>query len=45
VPYPETSAAHDEDGGTLTFFAVNRHRGETLDVEISLQGFGSATDF
>ena len=27
---------------TLTFFAVNRHGGETLDVEIGLQGFGQA---
>ena len=42
VPYLDISAVHDEESETLTFFAVNRHGGETLDVEISLQGFGDA---
>jgi alpha-N-arabinofuranosidase len=30
---------HDEVDGTLTFFAVNRHGTEKLDIEFSLQGF------
>jgi alpha-N-arabinofuranosidase len=42
VPYLDISAVHDEESETLTFFAVNRHGGETLDVEVSLQGFGQA---
>ena len=42
VPCLDVSAVHDEESGTLTFFAVNRHGGETLDVEIGLQGFGQA---
>ena len=27
----------------LTLFAINRHGGESIDVEVSLQGFGAAT--
>jgi alpha-L-arabinofuranosidase len=42
VPYLDISGVHDEESGTLTFFAVNRHGGEALDVEIGLQGFGVA---
>ena len=30
---------HDEAGGTVTLFAVNRHGTETIDVDVSLQGF------
>jgi alpha-N-arabinofuranosidase len=39
VPYLDISGVHDEENGTLTFFAVNRHATETLDVEVSLEGF------
>ena len=39
VPYLDISAVHDEAGRTLTFFAVNRHGGESIDLEASLQGF------
>jgi alpha-N-arabinofuranosidase len=39
VPYVDISGVHDEEGGTLTFFAVNRHGSESIDVEVSLQGF------
>ena len=42
VPYLDISGVHDEEGGTLTFFAVNRHRAEPLDVAVSLYGFGKA---
>jgi len=43
VPYVDIAGVYDEAGGTLTFFAVNRHGTEQLDVEISLQGFAKAT--
>ena len=41
VPYLDISAVHDEDGRTLTFFAVNRHGGEDIDLDVSLQGFAA----
>ena len=43
VPYIDVAGVHDEAGGTISFFAVNRHATETLATEISLQGFGKAT--
>ena len=42
VPYLDISAVHDAGGRTLTFFAVNRHGGEDIDLDVSLQGFGAA---
>jgi alpha-N-arabinofuranosidase len=39
VPYLDIAGVSDEEGGTLTFFAVNRHGRENLDIEISLQGY------
>jgi alpha-N-arabinofuranosidase len=42
VPYLDVSAVHDEAGKTITFFAVNRHATEALDLSIDLHGFGSA---
>jgi alpha-N-arabinofuranosidase len=42
VPYLDIAGVHDEAGRTLTFFAVNRHESETLDLELDLQGFGKA---
>jgi alpha-L-arabinofuranosidase len=41
VPHLDISGVQDEVSGTLTFFAVNGHGGETPDVEIGLQSFGS----
>jgi alpha-L-arabinofuranosidase len=41
VPYLDIAGVYDEGGKTLTFFAVNRHGAEPLELEISLQGFGS----
>jgi alpha-L-arabinofuranosidase len=41
VPYIDIAGVHDEAGGTVTFFAVNRHGTETLSAEVSLQGFGA----
>src|SRR5277367_5480483 len=42
VPYLDIAGVHDEAGKTLTFFAVNRHASESLDLELDLQGFGKA---
>ncbi|MGN6486654.1 MAG: arabinosylfuranosidase ArfA [Devosia sp.] len=42
VPYLDVSGVHDEENGTLTFFAVNRHPSETLEVEVSLEGFAAS---
>ena len=42
VPYLDIAGVHDEEGGSLTFFAVNRHASEALEATISLQGFGAA---
>ena len=42
VPYLDIAGVHDEIGRTLTFFAVNRHGGEALDLDVNLQGFTAA---
>ncbi len=46
VPYVDIAGVHDEAGGTLTFFAVNRHASESIDLEVALNGFaaGSVVD-
>jgi alpha-L-arabinofuranosidase len=41
VPYLDISGVHDDAGKTLTFFAINRHGGETLDLDVELQGFAA----
>ena len=43
VPYVDVAGVHNEDDGTISFFAVNRHGSQSIDVELSLQGFGKAT--
>jgi alpha-N-arabinofuranosidase len=42
VPYVDVSGVLGADGRTLTFFVVNRHGQESIDLEISLEGFGAA---
>jgi alpha-L-arabinofuranosidase len=42
VPYLDISGVHDEAGKTLTFFAINRHGSEPLDLDVNLQGFAAA---
>jgi alpha-N-arabinofuranosidase len=42
VPYLDVSGVHDEASRTVTFFAVNRHASESLDLQLDLQGFGKA---
>jgi alpha-N-arabinofuranosidase len=39
VPWLDIAGTHDADAGTLTFFAVNRHAGETLETDLALEGF------
>jgi len=43
VPFVDVSGVHDSEAGTVTFFVVNRHQTEPLDMEVSLQGFGAAS--
>lgn len=43
VAYVDISGVHNDEEDTLTFFAINRHGSEILNVEIDLQGFGAAT--
>jgi alpha-N-arabinofuranosidase len=42
VPYVDIAGVHDEAGGALTFFAVNRHASETIALDVALDGFGAA---
>jgi len=42
VPYVDIAGVHDEQGRALTFFVVNRHGRETIDLEVCLHGFGVA---
>jgi alpha-N-arabinofuranosidase len=41
VPYLDISGVHNADDKTLSFFAVNRHPTETLDLSVDLKGFGN----
>jgi alpha-N-arabinofuranosidase len=41
VPWLDIAGVHDGNAGTLTFFAVNRHGTETMDVELRLEGFAA----
>jgi alpha-N-arabinofuranosidase len=43
VPYVDVSGVHNEEDGTLTFFAVNRHGSESLALDVALEGFGAAS--
>ena len=43
VGYVDVSGVRNAEEGTVTFFAVNRHGSETIDLEVSLEGFGAGT--
>lgn len=43
VPFVDISGVHNEEEGTLTFFAVNRHASETIQLSVSLQGFDAGS--
>lgn len=42
VSYLDIAGVHDGDAGTLTFFAINRHGGEAMTIDLSVEGFGKA---
>lgn len=39
VPYLKTAVVHDAEGGHLTVFALNRHLGESMPLEVVARGF------
>ena len=43
TPFVDVSGVHNEQDGTLSFFLVNRHTSETIETDVSLQGFGNGT--
>ena len=42
VSYLDISGVHDGDAGTLTFFAVNRHGEQPLEIDLDMERFGTA---
>ncbi|RYE10503.1 MAG: alpha-N-arabinofuranosidase [Hyphomicrobiales bacterium] len=42
VPYLDISGVHDKIAKTLTFFAVNRHATDALELSLDLKGFGGS---
>ncbi len=42
VSYVDISGVRNEEAGTVTFFAVNRHASETIALDIALNGFAPA---
>ncbi|EAR53148.1 alpha-L-arabinofuranosidase [Oceanicola granulosus HTCC2516] len=42
VPYVDVAGVHDEEGGFVTFFAVNRNQTEAMELDLTVAGFGSA---
>jgi alpha-N-arabinofuranosidase len=43
VAYADISGVHDEASGHVSFFAVNRHGKEAIELDLSLEGFGAAS--
>jgi alpha-N-arabinofuranosidase len=41
VPYVDISGVHDQQNNVITFFAVNRHATESIDLDVALQGFAA----
>ncbi|NDV00396.1 alpha-N-arabinofuranosidase [Pseudoroseicyclus tamaricis] len=41
VSYLDIAGVHDGDAGSVTFFAINRNGSEPLEVELSLERFGT----
>ena len=41
--FVDVSGVHNEEEGTLSFFLVNRHTSESIETEVSLQGFAGGT--
>jgi len=43
VPWLDVAGVHNGDAGALTFFAINRHGTEPMDVDLRLEGFVAKT--
>ena len=43
VPWLDIAGVRDDDAGTLTFFAINRSGTETMEVDLTLDGFAAKT--
>lgn len=43
VPYLEAISVHNEESGEVTIFAVNRHLGESMELDVDLRSFGAAS--
>ena len=41
MPWLDIAGVHDADAGSLTFFAINRHAGETMEADLALEGFAA----
>ncbi len=41
VPWLDIAGTHDPNGGTLTFFAINRHGTDRMETDLSLEGFAA----
>jgi alpha-N-arabinofuranosidase len=41
VPWLDIAGVHDADAGALTFFAINRHGREAMEVNLALEGFAA----
>src|SRR3954471_20853332 len=41
VPYLKLAAVHDEEGGRVTVFALNRHLEEKVSLDLTASGFGA----
>ncbi len=42
VDFLDIAGVHDADEGSLTFFAINRHGEEAMEINLSMEGFGAA---
>jgi alpha-L-arabinofuranosidase len=42
VSYLDIAGVHDGDAGTLTFFAINRHGTEAMEINLDMERFGTA---
>ena len=41
VTWLDIAGVHDGDAGTVTFFAINRHGSEVMEVDLTLERFGT----
>lgn len=41
VPYLDIAGVYDADGGSITFFAVNRSTEEAIEASVAMEGYGA----